>query len=385
MHRITKDNISQILIEGENDTIEMKRTIPAQLDIVERLISAFANTKGGSIIFGYDEQNREVVGVSYTQVQKLVSRIEKSKYNTKCDLYTIDVDDKVVAVLDVERSKTDLYVKGVAYIRSGDKTFSKVGSIRSKYLKDFIEEIQYRNRNPRDIKILELLDDLPTNPERILNLNTKLYRCRLIHDMKKAGKEAGFYGYGKDDSFVPPAEVTRDLRANYRYIPYLYCANHPYTALVEVRPRLGANVSIATINVNEKLTLLDFTLKTIPQRMTPAKLNLFSDLSMLFSKPVASDDDILDYIPTQYIAEYAKHLGYDGIVFRSSLTPELESQDINEHEELDRYNVVIFNYNKCSAVGSNIVKITRNFLDCTQIDHAPNQLDIHMPFLDMYY
>ena len=54
--------------------------------------------------------------------------------------------------------------------------------LKSKYLKDFIKEITFRNRNPRDLKALELLDDISTNPERIIYTGSKLYRCRIIKD-----------------------------------------------------------------------------------------------------------------------------------------------------------------------------------------------------------
>ena len=155
--------------------------------------------------------------------------------------------------------------------------------------------------------------------------------------------------------------------------------------MVEVRPRLGANVSVATIVVDEEIRLLDFTLKNIPKSMSKVKVNFFADLSILFSKPVTSDDDILDYIPTQYIAEYAKHLGYDGIAFRSSLTPELKEQEISAHSELDRYNVVIFNYHKCKAVHSNVVNVTNNYVDCEQTDTDAHKLDIRPTVLDMHY
>lgn len=232
--------------------------------------------------------------------------------------------------------------------------------IHSQYLRDFIKEIQFNNRNPRDIKAIKLLDDISTNPERVLSKGTELFRCRIIKDESKIDKEKGFYGYGARDSFVPPFKLTKDFRANYRYIPYLYCANHPYTALVEVRPCLGAYVSVATIQVNEMIRVLDFTMQKIPSKMTDAKRNLFADLSVLYSKPVTDDDDALDYIPTQYIAECAKNLGYDGIVFRSSLTPELENQDDILYQAFDRYNVVVFNYEKCAPVKSNVVEITLN-------------------------
>lgn len=385
MPRITIENLSFYLSNGENETIEFKRSVPQKLDSIGRIISAFANTKGGSIIFGYDEQKKAIVGINAAQAEKLKSMCEESQYRNICMVYTVQDGDKMIAILEVGRAKSDLYVKNVAYIRSGDRIFIKVGNIRSKYLKEFIEEIQFRNRNPQDIKVLELLDDLSTNPERRIPVGTHLYRCRIMSDTSKAGKENGFYGYGKSDSFVPPPNVTRDLRANYRYIPYLYCANHPYTALVEVRPRLGANVSVATITTNAELTLLDFTLKDIPRRMTDTKLRLFADLSMLYSKPVTSEDDILDYIPTQFVAEYAKRLGYDGIAFRSSLTPELEDQDVHMYQDLDRYNIVVFNYQKCEATASNIVNVTRNYLECEQIDQDTHRVDIHTTILDMRF
>ena len=42
---------------------------------------------------------------------------------------------------------------------------------------------------------------------------------------KHTNKEKGFFGYGSKDSFVPPREKTSDMRANYRYIPYLFASN----------------------------------------------------------------------------------------------------------------------------------------------------------------
>lgn len=242
--------------------------------------------------------------------------------------------------------------------------------LKSKFLKQFIKEITYCNRNPQDTKALELLDDISTNPERVILPYEKLYRCRIINEGSEVGKETNFFGFNAKDSFVPPAKKAVDLRANYRYIPYLYASNNPYIALVEVRPRLGAQVSVATIEVKEKIRLLDFTNRETPSKMTQAKANLFSDLSWLFSKPVTVDDDTSDYIPTQFIAEYAKHLQYDGIIYRSSLVPEINNSN------LDRFNVVVFSYSKCEVVKSNVIQIAANYIDCEQIDSDSEQLHI---------
>lgn len=384
-NRITADNLQKCILEGENDTVEFKRVIPARFDVIDRVVSAFANHKGGSIIFGVDDYRKTIVGINPSHITTLEKRYSSS-FSRICTVYQVAINEKIVAVIDVARASSILYVNDVAYMRTGDRIYGTTkGKIRSEFLKDFIDEIQYHNRNPKDTKALELLDNLSTNPERVIVDNTLLYRCRVIQDMKKINKEPNFFGYGKKDSFVPPASVTRDLRANYRYIPYLYAANHPYTALVEVRPRLGANVSVATIRTKQKITLLDFSLASIPSKMTEPKLNLFADLSMLFSKPVTSDDDIIDYIPTQYIAEYAKRLGYDGIAFRSSLTPELEDQYLIEHRDLDRYNVVIFNYEKCEPIRSNVFNVTHSFIEAEQIDKDVNRVNIHTTILDMSY
>ena len=243
-----------------------------------------------------------------------------------------------------------------------------VYEIKSKYLNQFIKDIQHVNRNPENTKALELLNDKSTNPEVIILPKTKLYRSRIVDDESKIGKKPGFFGYDADGSFITPWQFARDMRANYRYIPYLYCSNNPYTALIEVRPRLAAKVSIATIQVKEKMTLLDFTIQNKPKKMSDAKFNLFKDLSYLFSKPISKDDDTLDYIPTQYIAEFAKKIGYDGIIFSSSLTPEVNRKN------LDRYNLVIFNHEKCHPIKSNLFQITHNYVDCNQIDDDLEQL-----------
>lgn len=246
--------------------------------------------------------------------------------------------------------------------------------LKSRHLQSFIKEITFTNRNPKDNKVLSILDDVSTNPERVLLPYDNLYRCRIVNKNSKLSVEDNFWGYSAKESFVAPAEHTKDMRANYRYIPYLYCASNPYTALVEVRPRIGSTVSIATIQVKEKIRLLDFTLKDLSPRMQKPKVNLFSDLSYLFSKPIAHEDDTLDYIPTQYIAEYAKNLGYDGIVFESSLTPEIHL--IESHPfELDWYNAVIFNYNKCIPVRSNLFEVQTQYTECKQIDSDKQKLD----------
>ena len=67
--------------------------------------------------------------------------------------------------------------------------------------------------------------------------------------------------------------------------------------------------------------------------------------------------------------EYVKNRGYDGIAFSSSLTPEINK------EHPDRFNIVVFNYWKCSVIKSNVVEIQGIDVDGIQVDDG-DELDI---------
>ena len=51
-------------------------------------------------------------------------------------------------------------------------------AVNSRYLNNFIKEIQYKNRNPLNNKVLKLLDERSTNPKRIVDrVNELLALC----------------------------------------------------------------------------------------------------------------------------------------------------------------------------------------------------------------
>jgi len=65
----------------------------------------------------------------------------------------------------------------------------------------------------------------------------------------------------------------------------------------------------------------------------PFIINLENELS----KPLRRDDNELDYLPTQYIAEFIKSLGFDGLRYKSSLSS-------------TGHNLAIFNPNKLRCI-----------------------------------
>lgn len=219
--------------------------------------------------------------------------------------------------------------------------------MHSQKLREFSEEIKFKNRNPRNVELLKRLDDVTLNPTEIVQPGTLFYRCRIVKDnLENINSEHGFSGYNAAGSFVAPVFATKDMRANYRFIPYLYVASTKKLAIFETRPEKEDKVSVATIVVDEELTLFDLRqTKDLSDKKRTVKDNFLIDLAELYSKPVNSTDDQADYIPTQFIAEYIKQLDYDGIIYPSS----------HGGDKNNEYSIVVFSYNKCHASGSELI------------------------------
>ena len=130
--------------------------------------------------------------------------------------------------------------------------------MHSRKLTEFREEIIYKNRNPRNSRVLDMLGDETTNPTRTIPEGTIFYRGRAVDtDRTSIGIEEGFAGFSKSGSFVPPIDKTKDLRASYRFIPYLYAASSEEVAIREVCNSEGVGISLAKVVVRESLTLFD--------------------------------------------------------------------------------------------------------------------------------
>ena len=226
----------------------------------------------------------------------------------------------------------------------------------------FKEEIIYNNRFIKNHTVLDYLTKITEKSQTQIEKDTILYRARVFNRDDSllsniiskfnaakgqatidSQKQNEFLGYDEKNSFVPSnSDLVGDGRANPSYIKYLYTAEEPYTALVEVRPYLDTEVSVAEIKVNESLKIADFTYERWGRIEDGVMKNLMFLIMSDLSKP--SDSDKKSYIPTQYVAEYIKAIGMDGIKFNSSLYSRGR-------------NVTIFNYDKCIAIASKLYKI----------------------------
>lgn len=119
MDAISKDNINAVLLAGESDTVEFKLSAKRAKNTLPKIISAFANTKGGIIIIGCDD-SKQIVGSSIDEFEIVKSVIFTYKLEDVCNAYTVSYEEKMIIVIQVNKSKSLVFAGGGAYIRKED-------------------------------------------------------------------------------------------------------------------------------------------------------------------------------------------------------------------------------------------------------------------------
>lgn len=160
-----------------------------------------------------------------------------------------------------------------------------------------------------------------------------------------------------DQMWAPPADLAKPGRCNPSGIPHLYVASDIATCIAESRSTPGEHVSIAAFTPIEDLRMLDLDILDV---MNPFTASAASDdmltylhvrrilmrLQKQMSTPIRSSDVQSEYIPTQFLCEYAKYLGLDGVIYSSTLTKEgtnmviFDQSKVKVSELVDLYEVV---------------------------------------------
>lgn len=132
-------------------------------------------------------------------------------------------------------------------------------------------------------------------------------------------KRTSFCGFDRSNSDAPPCDYAKEGRANPKGISYLYTAQDIKTAILEMRPQMQKMYNIATVELIKDARIFDFTYS--PTEIQDGEYSIVAVLHRIseeFSKPNFGDS--LEYVPTQFICEFIKQLGYDGIKFKSAVS-----------------------------------------------------------------
>lgn len=77
------------------------------------------------------------------------------------------------------------------------------------------------------------------------------------------------------------------------------------------------NLKIVDLSLFDKIG--PFSIPDFDMTWFAVNIDIIRKIGDEIAKPMRRFDRVLDYVPTQYICDYIKHLGYDGIRFKSTL------------------------------------------------------------------
>jgi hypothetical protein len=211
------------------------------------------------------------------------------------------------------------------------------------------DEMMYANRWFLDVgidlaRLRQLLDMLLAPP-----LPRQWYRARI-----RTEDEAFLI----DQMGAPPKRRSSHGRANPAGIPYLYLGSLPNTAAAEIRPHTGEVACVADFTIPEiKAVDLRNPRKLVsPFILTDASEigQLRADLPFLerlgeeLTRPVQPAGAAIDYIPSQYLCEFIKKSGFDGVVYRSSVSDGINLALFNPAQAVGG-TVALYNVSKVSV------------------------------------
>ncbi len=226
-----------------------------------------------------------------------------------------------------------------------NKSIDEANAIHSKW-EEFKNEIKNINRFHIKATIdLEKLGNIFFNE----SFDTTIKRGRIFYRSRISNKN----GIAKDDMGKPPKHLASGGRANPKGISYLYLSDKIKTSVYEARATLFDYVTVADFRLKEEIKILNLRepandpilwaeQEAIHDYLT--YIPFINTLQKELALPIRKLDKEIDYLPTQYLSEFIKSIGYEGVKFQSSL-------------HSDGYNLAIFNSEKFECIKAEIYEI----------------------------
>jgi len=165
-----------------------------------------------------------------------------------------------------------------------------------------------------------------------------LYRAR-ISDIK---------GFVESEMYAPPIDLVSAGRTNSEGIQCLYLSGDIETTFHEIRAKEFDYVSVGEFKLKRKITIVDlslfdeigpFSLGDYDMTWFAINIDIIRNIANEIAKPLSRYDSSLDYIPTQYISDFIKYLGYDGIKYKSTMNKDATNYAIFDEKKFKCNNV----------------------------------------------
>ncbi|MFP6640116.1 MAG: RES family NAD+ phosphorylase [Myxococcota bacterium] len=215
---------------------------------------------------------------------------------------------------------------------------------------EICDSLEERNRfslRPElDKLIMDLIAHVEENHCKVVPPGTILFRAR-INPKQSDGEVPPL---AEAEMGAPPPSRATAGRINPEGIPYLYTTEEEKTAVAEVRPWIGAQVTVARFETTAGLSLANAVSSFPPPSLTDPFHWIWQQLISLqsFSKPVQPGAGT-KYVVGQYLSERLKNAGFHGLRYES-VTNESGT------------NIALFDQHDARITSRRVVEITK--IDC---------------------
>jgi hypothetical protein len=214
-----------------------------------------------------------------------------------------------------------IFAGNVAIPRLSDTDFLReCGVVRGRSWDEFSNSIKHENRFHSGLFNAGAFASVLSSVAKSYPAGSRMYRARIAPDKSGFPADNGHMG-------VPPKGKRSGGRINPEGVGVLYLSSDIGTALSEVRASSFDYVAIGefesardatVVNLSGMALTSPFLYEGEVERFA-ANRKVFREIAAEIAKPLRRSDSPLEYLPTQYIAEFIKSRNYGGVEYASTL------------------------------------------------------------------
>lgn len=260
---------------------------------------------------------------AYSVSENVEAKPLKIALRDEWDIFNVDKELVQVLVKKLCESaypeNDDIFSKNVIISQLADSDFLReYGVVRGHSWDEFSSSIKYVNRFHSGLFNADAFASFLSIIAKSFSTGSLFYRARI-----SANRE----GLAVDSMGAPPKEKRSAGRINPEGVSVLYLSSDKETVINEVRANAFDYVTIGKFQLLRDIRVVNLSgiAKTSPflydGELEQFAINrkVFQEIAVEIAKPVRRSDSLLEYVSTQYIAEFIKSQNYDGVEYASTL------------------------------------------------------------------
>ena len=120
---MTSEDLQDIILCGETTTVQFKQNFTTQKKIADEMV-AFANSRGGMIIFGVEDKTGNLCGLTYDELQTTSRELgnaanEKIRPTIYIETEVVKIEEKHFLVCHVKEGNNKPYKWKTCFLKQG--------------------------------------------------------------------------------------------------------------------------------------------------------------------------------------------------------------------------------------------------------------------------